>query len=140
MSAINLKLPVFTAQNQDYILTPRVRQSPPTIENLRIAARIIGRTQKHHVRWRASFEDVARQYMTLALLASPGKKRGYISAAVRAFQESEIGSLTARFIEAFQITGGSLPTASEVSLDKTWRILSDPTALVVLHQQIKFRL
>ncbi|KAK6329911.1 hypothetical protein TWF718_003338 [Orbilia javanica] len=124
----------FTIQNQDYTLTARDCRPPTTVEKSRTAARIIGWSHKHNVRWRAPFEGIARQYMTL--LNSTRRERGYINAAVRAFKESDIDGLTVRFIQAFGITGRGIHdlTASEVSPDKSWRIVSDVAATVVWPQ------
>ncbi|KAF3160454.1 hypothetical protein TWF788_003137 [Orbilia oligospora] len=73
----------------------------------------------------------------MALLDSPRSERGFIGAAVRAFAESEIDGLTARFVKTFQITGRGThgSTASESSPDKTWIIVTDTAAPVVWPHQ-----
>ncbi|KAF3101014.1 hypothetical protein TWF569_007085 [Orbilia oligospora] len=65
----------------------------------------------------------------MALLNSSRSERGFISAAERAFAGFEIDGLTARLVEAFQITRRRThdSTASESSLDKSWsRCTEDP--------------
>ncbi|KAF3101308.1 hypothetical protein TWF706_005608 [Orbilia oligospora] len=65
----------------------------------------------------------------MALLNSSRSERGFSSAAERAFAGFEIDGLTARLVEAFQITRRRThnSTASESSLDKTWsRCTEDP--------------
>ncbi|KAF3207610.1 hypothetical protein TWF191_000998 [Orbilia oligospora] len=125
----------FTVENEEYKLTARECRLPATVEKSRTAARIIGWGRNYNVRWRAPFMEVARQYM--ALLDSPRSERGFIGAAVRAFAESEIDGLTARFVETFQITGRGThgSTASESSPDKTWIIVTDTAAPVVWPHQ-----
>ncbi|KAK6509176.1 hypothetical protein TWF481_003937 [Arthrobotrys musiformis] len=125
----------FTAKNHEYILISRACQLPTTVEKSRTAARIIGWARKHHVRWRAPYEDVARRYMTL--LNSPQKERGYIGAAARAFKESDIDDTARKFIEEFRITGWDIHDlrCEEGYPDTTWKIVTDATVLVIWSQR-----
>ncbi|KAK6521011.1 hypothetical protein TWF506_001246 [Arthrobotrys conoides] len=112
----------YTIQHQSYNLTST--ELPITVEKSRTAARIIAWSRKHHVRWKAPYEDIARKYMLL--LNPPRRERAYINAATRVFDKADIDDLTTRFIAAFNITGQDIrdPPGSESYPDRTWQILS----------------
>ncbi|KAK6536172.1 hypothetical protein TWF281_000418 [Arthrobotrys megalospora] len=121
-------MPKYTTQNQAYQLTATECDLPATIEKSRTAARIIAWARRHHVHWKAPYEDIARRYMVL--LDSPRSEQGYINAAIRAYDEDSVDDVTVRFITAFRITGRDVHdlTASESYPDTAWQILSDATA------------